>query len=29
MFAMSETMDFLLGGTGVLLLLWWTSLGNK
>jgi len=25
MFAMSETMDFLLGGAGVLLLLWWTS----
>ena len=25
MFAMSETMDFLIGGTGVLLLLWWSS----
>lgn len=26
MFAMSETMDFLIGGTGVLLMLWWTSM---
>jgi len=25
MFAMSETLDFLIGGTGVLLLLWWSS----
>jgi hypothetical protein len=28
MIAMSETMDFLIGGTGVLLLLWWSS-GSK
>lgn len=25
MFAMSEMMDFLIGGTGVLLLLFWSS----
>lgn len=28
MLAMSETMDFLIGGTGVLLMLWWVS-GSK
>ena len=25
MFAMSETMDFLIGGSAVLFMLWWTS----
>jgi len=28
MFAMSETMDFLIGGGAVLLMLWWSSLRN-